>query len=329
MLAELKQGPRSETIAATQAEVDDLEQQVKREELRLNRMEKLVQSNAVAQQDYEQSLYTYRAMTAKVETARSRLDELLAGTRQERIDAQQALVRSMEAELQLVQHQLDDCELRAPFDGMIVQRFLDPGTVISPGTPVFDLMDHQHLEIHVGLPFEIASAMTVNNEYPFRFGEQHFTATLRTVLPLIDPATQTQKGIFDFQASNTQRPVSGQNVRVQIDHAISERGFWIPERAVASDQRGLWSCFTVKEEANDTNGQASAIHTGTLQRQAIEVLYQADNRLYVRGTLPNGSLLVCDGVHRVVDQQEVQYQLMDSPHQTSSEQIGPEQIGSE
>ncbi len=308
-LEELRQGPRKESIATARSNVEDLQQQVKGQQLLLQRSEKLVAANAVAQQDYEQVLYATRALEAKLSSAQSQLDELLAGTRPEQITAQEALVASIEADVQRIQHDLEDCRLTAPFDGTVVRRFVDVGTVISPSVPIFELLDDGHLEVHVGLPTFQAARVAVHDRFDVAINGHEVTATVRAVLPIIDEKSRTQKAILDLVDAGGSYPVAGQSVRVRVVEQTDVEGFWIPARAIASDQRGLWTCYVIQpaHDQSDTLGQGH----GTARRHAVEVLYQEQERVFVRGTLLDGSLLVSDGLHRISADQEVQYRVVE------------------
>ncbi|MGC9502280.1 efflux RND transporter periplasmic adaptor subunit [Baaleninema sp.] len=71
---------------------------------------------------------------ASLEEAQSRLDELLNGTRPEDIAAAQADVMEAEAQVQYYEVQLEDTRVRAPFPGIIAQRYADEGAFVTPAT---------------------------------------------------------------------------------------------------------------------------------------------------------------------------------------------------
>jgi HlyD family secretion protein len=59
---------------------------------------------------------------------------LKAGTRSEDIDQARAQVASARGSLQTIQTQINDTVLRAPFDGVITQKYADPGAFVTPTT---------------------------------------------------------------------------------------------------------------------------------------------------------------------------------------------------
>ena len=328
LLAELRKGPREETIAAATAAVGDLNQQYQGSRLKLERSETLVQSNSISQQDYEQQLYETRALEARLKSAQSQLDELQAGTRAESIEAQESLTRSIESELQAVQYQLDDCLLTAPFSGIVVSRMVDPGAVVTAGTPVLEIIDPHHLEIHIGIPRGIANRIHAGQACSVRVATQVAVATFRTILPELDSITQTRRAIFDLQIDSEKSAeiVDGQLAQIELPDFVEEPGFWIPTTAITSDHSGLWSCLTLEPIAEGNLPQNNNVDvrladvSGTARKQSIEVLHQVDERLFVRGTLKDGQILISTGVHRLVAGQTISARLSQYPGQPENAQ---------
>ena len=56
------------------------------------------------------------------------------------------------AQVDLYSVKLEQTFIRAPFDGYIQNRFLDSGTVISPGAPILEIIDSTVVEAHVSVP---------------------------------------------------------------------------------------------------------------------------------------------------------------------------------
>ncbi len=300
VLAELRKGPRAEDIETARATVTDLKQQLKGQELRLERSESLLESNSIPRQEYERELYAKGALEARLQAAQSQLDELLAGTRREQIEAQEALVRGIEAEQKMLKHDLEDCLLQAPFPGMIIARYIDEGTVVDAGTPVFEIIDDRNLEVHVGVPLRTAEQLQPGQPYAIRAGDRTVEGTLRSVLPMVESGTRTRKAIFDVTLDTGSGSVliAGQLARVDLKERVDEPGFWIPVSALTADHSGLWSCFVLEPGTADAN-------RGSARKQSVEILHQQDEGVFVRGTLQDGQLLVADGIQRIVADQEI------------------------
>jgi multidrug efflux pump subunit AcrA (membrane-fusion protein) len=71
------------------------------------------------------------------------------------------------AELDLVRVLVDDAIIRAPFDGVIVARFVEPGTHVAAGTPMLRMIDPQGARIRFGVPPEVANTIATGQAVRF------------------------------------------------------------------------------------------------------------------------------------------------------------------
>ena len=77
-----------------------------------------------------------------------------------------ALVQDYEAQIQIASHQLDDTNLRAPFDGIITKKEVDNNEVIVAGQPVIEMHYNGELEIDISVPESEMMMHKLNtNEY--------------------------------------------------------------------------------------------------------------------------------------------------------------------
>ncbi len=75
---------------------------------------------------------------AEVAEAESKLNELLNGTRSEEIATAQAEVDEAVGQVKFYQVQLEDTKVRAPFSGIITQRYAVEGAFVTPATSASD-----------------------------------------------------------------------------------------------------------------------------------------------------------------------------------------------
>jgi len=304
VLAELEKGPRQEAIQAARSAVEDFDSQLAAQRMRLKRSESLRASNSIAQQDYEREKFATQGLVARRDAAKSQLDELEEGTRIEQLEAQRALIASLQADQQRLQYNLDDCTLRAPFDGVIVARFVDPGTVVDAGAAVYELIDDRNLEIHVGVPQGMTHQLQPGANYRVQADQTVLDAKMRVLLPKMDPRTRTYKAILDVTAESDQTlPIAeGQMARVDLTEEVEEKGFWIPRLALTADHAGLWSCYTVDLDAQGM---------GSVTKQSVEILHLREDWVFVRGTLIDGQVLIREGTERVVPGHQVRVEIVE------------------
>ncbi|MFG0296154.1 MAG: efflux RND transporter periplasmic adaptor subunit [Maioricimonas sp. JB045] len=303
VLAELRAGPRTETIAAARASVEQHEAELELWKLTCTRNERLHDRNAITEQQYDDARLNMAAAQARLDAARHQLRELEEGTRPEQVAAQEAAVEQLVASLALVATDIEKSTLRAPFAGTIARRLIDEGTVATATTAVVELVDTEHLEAHIGLPAETAARLVPGAELVLRISDREITGRMRAVRPVLDPVTRTQVVIVDVAASDAGPSVPGQVVRLDVDEAGDVDGYWVPLSALAQGPRGLWSLYAAQPETGIVPAQAADV--AVVERRTVEVVHTEEDRALVRGTVYPGDRIVVDGLHRVVPGQRV------------------------
>ncbi len=107
-LARMDSDDLRERLAELQAQLTSAEAQLNRSRRELDRNRRLFAQNAISQNDYDRVLSAYEVDRATVQAARQRL-----------------AARQVEKA---------DLVIRAPFDGVVTQRFADPGAFVTPTT---------------------------------------------------------------------------------------------------------------------------------------------------------------------------------------------------
>ena len=296
VLAELEKGPRDETIEAARAELERLVAQSKLSEVTLKRQTQLRQSRAISAQEYDASKYDLQATTASVNAAQQRLDELIAGTRVEQIDAQKAALAVIDATVAQAKTRLDQTEIKAPFAGQISRRFVDEGSLPQRGSPVLELVETDQLEVRFGVAPSIAAQLKIGQSLTFDANGQSLSGTIKQVQPKLDRSTRTRLVIVSLE-ENSANLVDGQTVRIQFALRSETPGFWIPSESLQPQVRGLWSVLV----ANPEPGETSAI----AKRRDVEVLATWGEWSRVRGTIAATDQIIVKGSNRVSDGQRV------------------------
>jgi RND family efflux transporter MFP subunit len=252
-------------------------------------------------------------MQARLEAARYAYEELATGTRQEKIDAARAMVEQLDAAIRLNDHELDDCSLKAPFAGVVSDRFVDEGAVVEPGAPIVRVIESDRLEAWVGVPVDLAAGLQVGQEKQIVVDGSHHTVRIAALLPEVDLATRTRRVVLSVSGASARTLVPGQVVRLETEVETAADGFWLPTAALTRGERGLWSCFAVEPHPEGTTEHR-------VEPRTVEVLHAIKDRAFVRGTLSAGDLVIASGTHRVVAGQAVQpvgFQKPDRPSETA------------
>jgi HlyD family secretion protein len=138
----LHNGSRPEEISQARANVALAKaEQVNAEQqwARVTALAALSTGRAVSQQDIDAAKAALDTAGARMVVAQKNLDLSLIGPRPEEIAQGEAMLRENQAKLDLLRRQLADAELVSPCDAVVRSRLLEPGEMISPQRPVFDL----------------------------------------------------------------------------------------------------------------------------------------------------------------------------------------------
>jgi RND family efflux transporter MFP subunit len=146
------------------------------------------------------SLAAMEAEAARAEAERRRMQNLFereAATRQS-LETAQAAARSASARTQearagitAAESVLTETVLRAPFDGAIIKRELEPGAMAMPGVPVLLLQSNQRLRVEAAIPERCAPYFSLGAAVQAHIGGQAYPAKIEEIAPAADPGSHT------------------------------------------------------------------------------------------------------------------------------------------
>ena len=144
-------GPRAEDIAQSEAAVRQAEVQLSAAQTDLQRVQQLARGGTATQKQLDDAGTRVRATQAALDMARASHSRLLAGTRQEQIDATRAAVRQAEALVSSVEQRISDCTVRAPISGTVTHRLAEPGEMaaIGSGLVTISVLDRAWLKVYL------------------------------------------------------------------------------------------------------------------------------------------------------------------------------------
>lgn len=298
VMNELTAGPRAEKIAAAKANVVAAESEFENAELRLKRRQGLIDVKAIPIEEFQQAKSDVKTTRARLNSVREGLAELEAGTRKEKVSAQAATVRQLEASAKEMEVAIGKSTLLAPFAATVTRRFVDPGSIVQPSVAVVRLVEQDKLEAWIGLPFEVASQIKIGETYVVIVGKQSYSVVASAKIGELDTATRTQTVLFNLDATAADSVVSGQLCQIQISTEVDTSGVWIPNSALARGIRGLSGVLTLEPE----EGREGLFR---VRKRDIEVIKTDSNRVLAKGTIRDGDRIVVNGVHRITEGQLV------------------------
>jgi RND family efflux transporter MFP subunit len=157
---------------------------------------------AQAAQDLARLNYERSAkLAAQQLISESSLDELRAS----RINAE-AQTATARAARDAARLRRDFADLRAPADGLISKRLVQPGQVVSAGTELLRLIRDGRLEWRAELPEDQLTGVAVGNTVELPYAGAVSTGRIRAVTPGVDAQTRTGTIFADLPEPGTLKP---------------------------------------------------------------------------------------------------------------------------
>lgn len=262
-LAEMRSGNRPEEIAQSEAKLNQAEARVAEAQAqfdlaneRVQRNQSLVEQGAISQDDMDAVINQAEVARATLEQSQASLREaqrslelMQSGNRVEDIAEAQAQLAEAEANQRAVEVEMADTYIRAPFDGIITQKYANEGAFVTPTTSASDassatstaivalarglevLAEVPEVDIDqlkVGQPVEV-----VADAYP----GQVFQGKVR----LIAPEAVVKQNVTSFQVridltSGQTKLLSGMNVDVTFLGDEMSNALVVPTVAIVSKE---------------------------------------------------------------------------------------------
>ena len=260
-LAVLDTGALQARRKATSAELEQARTELELAQIKSDRQKELSATGAVSKEAFDDTRLRARALTSRVE--------------------------AVEAQLASIDIELEKSRLLAPYDGVIADRYVYQGAVVSAGTPVVRLVELTNQEARIGVPATMAGALEIGQQYTLTLRDQSLQARLLTVRPDVDPVTRTTSVVFAIPPDVS--ALDGEPITLDYREPVEMRGGWLPMAALLEGQRGTWNVLRIEPDGE--------LYRTT--RESVEVLDIQGDRVYVFGTLPDGAWVVADGIHRI------------------------------
>jgi len=192
------------------------------------------------------------------------------------------------AQVDLYSVKLEQTFIRAPFDGYIQNRFLDSGTVISPGVPILEIIDSTVVEAHVSVPSYIIESLVEGNSYNFFLDNRILPATLKRFTKMSNQGSDNRLCIFEFETFISPGSIS----YLQLQQVKSATGAWVPLKSLSQGTQGLWNLYTVSKDSNSQFKVAKEI---------VELIHVEGDNAYISGTISTGDMVVSGGAEKVIE----------------------------
>ncbi len=128
------------------------------------------------------------------------------------------------ANARILRHRNSYCEVRAPFDGFVIGRSVEPHQRAEVGMPLFELIDNRGLEVEAIIPSGWLEQLSIGDHFQVTINEtgRVYRASLQRIVPLVDPVTRTVRVIgkidqIETAASTPALLISGMSGEAQFE----------------------------------------------------------------------------------------------------------------
>ncbi len=273
-------------------ELEQARIEFERAEDEYKRMKFLVERKSLPPNDFTK-------VEAAYNTAKERYDMAREGTRKEDIAAAAAQAHAATAQATEEAKRLSDTQLLAPISGNVAMRKVDPGQTVTPGMPVFTLVELNPVKVRVGVP-------------EAEIGKVHPGATAEVSAPSLEGRRFTGKvaiiGVASEPASRTYTvkilvpnpgPVllAGMVAEARILGPAKIRALTIPAEAVVPDPQGAPMVYVYSPDRKRVYGRRVAVGAPIGKEVEVRSGLTGDEQVVVSGQqkIQEGSLVQIEG----------------------------------
>ena len=178
------------------------------------------------------------AAQSELALAQDNLNLKKAGYTAEQIQAQEARVKSSEANVLTYQAQLSKTIMRAPFDGIVTKQDAKVGEIITANVAIISMISDKNFEIEVNVPESDMTKIKIGNSARVTLDAYGKDVEFNARVVSIDPAEIIFEGIATYKTklnfiSEDERIKSGMTANIDILTAEKKDVIIVPQRAVS------------------------------------------------------------------------------------------------
>ena len=284
-------------IASSKAQLVETEAAYVKARLDFDRAESLFASHSMTKADYDSAKAQYDVTSAKVAAARSQVQMIQAKAESAKanIDVVQAKSKGAQAVVQETQIPLHDTELRSPLNGVVLEKSVEKGSLVSSGDKAFVVADTSSVKAVFGVAdvavaeMKLGSTLSVESE---TMPGKEFQGQITSVFPAADSKSRA----FNVEVTIANpdyllRPNMIVSLRVGTHQATTAQPV-VPLNAVikSRSQANGYAVMVVNEEGGQQLARLREVKLGESFGNAVAVaagLKPGDRVIITGGTMVN------------------------------------------
>lgn len=205
--------------------------------------------------------------------------------------SEEAKLAAQRAKLMAQTLEVNDCILRAPFDGEIATRTIDPGAFVRPGTAIVSVVDRNVVRMTFDVPESDFDSVNVGTPVSIRIVAtgKTLTGAVSRRSPSADPDTRTVHVECDLPDPNREIPVNTTaEVRIEVGQPIRATGVPLYAASINGEKASLF-----------------VVDGGVAHKKTFAVLGEMGNDVFLDTSLKPGTLVVSEGQFALKDDEHV------------------------
>lgn len=277
-------------LEASQAQLDQAKADQKKADQDFERAQALYAAKAITRPDYDAAVEQHDAAAAAVQAA----------IRQ--IEARKGQLSAAQGQKTSAQIGLSDTNLVTPMPGVIVEKNVEPGSLVAAGTLAFTLDDTRVVKVNFGVPDSMLAHFRMGCPVPVEV--EGLGRTFIGRITEIAASANRESRVFNIQVTLPNRDRSlkvGMIATVRIDQASPQTVPVAPLTALITAESGSnnYSVFTIQERDGKQFAQLKSVRIGEAIGKSVVINegLLSGERIIVNRTnqLTDGSLV------RVID----------------------------
>jgi len=287
-LTEIQTGTRTEELRQAEEAVKQAQSRFDNANLQHERVEALYRREVISKKERDLADMECTVAEAQLASSQQQLKLLREGARQEVRDSSQAKLSEMEAILEQERNHLKDTKIVAPFRGEISRKYVDAGALVSPSTPLVNLVYTETLKIVANVLEKDIPLLKAGMKAKIRvesYPEKVFEGRVEKINSALDLSTRTlQAEIYIPNSDRFLKPGMFANVEVVL--LEKPQTLVIPREAVMG-AGGEISVFVVE-------GKRAV-------RRPVALGYEQDRMVEILKGLNEGDQVVIKGQQLIKD----------------------------
>ena len=297
---------RPEDIRRLEANLGATKARLLEAEASFRRYQRLYENENISKAEYDERRAARDVAIADVSRAEEELKIGRQGARVEDIEAMDARIRGVEASLRQAKDDLADCSLRAPYDGVVAQRFVDNFEFVQAQESILSLQNISVMELVAQVPETIiagarrSESLARQSDFPEFYAlfpslpDQRIPAEVTEVSAQADPVTRTYAVTFQLPQPEDGVILAGMTGEIYVQaREDSMAGFSVPVSSVFTDENGATCVWLLNEQ------------TMTPDKATVEVGDLIGGSAMILAGVSEGDIVITAGASYLTEDQRV------------------------